>query len=307
MVAGRRAGQGEAALLGNPPTAPHASTVWRTERGPLDLDRPRIAGILNATPDSFFDGGRHQGVDRGLARAEAMLEQGADLLDLGGESTRPGARPVALEQELERILPLLREFVRRWPTVPVSIDTVKSGVARAALAEGAAAINDVSGLRLDPALGEAVAEAGAGLVLMHSRGDVARMASYDDAVYGDDPVAEIVAELDTALARARGAGVDATSIVLDPGLGFSKRTAHSVAVLAHLDRLATLGRPILVGPSRKRFIGELGGGATPDDRLAGTIAACVLALAGGARLFRVHDVGETRRALDVAAGILEAR
>jgi len=269
----------------------------------VDLGRPVVVGILNVTPDSFWDGGRYAGLDAALAAAEGMLGAGADAIDLGGESTRPGARAVAASEEMARILPVLRELVRRWPTVPITIDTVKAEVARAALEEGAAGINDVSGLRLDPAMAEVVAGAGAGLVIMHSRGPVERMARYEMAQYGPDPVGDVVAELAAARDRALEAGVHRDAIVLDPGLGFSKRTEHSVAMLAHLDRIIALGHPVLIGPSRKRFIGELGGGLPVDQRLEGTIAACVFGLLRGARLFRVHDVGAIRRALDVAESL----
>lgn len=280
-----------------------AAGSWRTARGWVDLGRPVVVGILNVTPDSFWDGGRYAGLDAALAAAEGMLGAGADAIDLGGESTRPGARAVAASEEMARILPVLRELVRRWPTVPITIDTVKAEVARAALEEGAAGINDVSGLRLDPAMAEVVAGAGAGLVIMHSRGPVERMARYEMAQYGPDPVGDVVAELAAARDRALEAGVHRDAIVLDPGLGFSKRTEHSVAMLAHLDRIIALGHPVLIGPSRKRFIGELGGGLPADQRLEGTIAACVFGLLRGARLFRVHDVGAIRRALDVAESL----
>jgi dihydropteroate synthase len=287
-------------------TAPVTRLDWLTARGPILLDRPRIAGVLNVTPDSFWDGGRFAALDNAIAHGARMIEEGADMLDIGGESTRPGAAPISSAEEQNRIVPVVRELARRFPAVPISVDTVKAAVARAALGEGAAIINDVSGLRLDPGLGRAAAEAGAGLILMHSRGTVDRMASYDLAEYGPDPVADITAELSSALERAVQAGAAEESIVLDPGLGFSKRTEHSVAVLAHLDRILLLGYPVLVGPSRKRFVGELAGGLPPGERLEGTVAACVAALFKGARLFRVHDVAATRRALDVAEAIRTA-
>jgi len=282
------------------------ASSWETARGPVTLERPRIVGILNVTPDSFWDGGRYGGLDAAVAHAATLLEQGADIIDVGGESTRPGAQPVPVEEELARVVPVVRELVRRWPDLIISVDTVKAEVARAALGEGAAVVNDVSGLRLDPRLGEVAAEAGAGIVLMHSRGPVDEMASYDLALYGADPVGEIAAELGAALDRAAAAGVPPSAVVLDPGLGFSKRTEHSVAVIAHLDRILALGRPVLVGPSRKRFVGELAGGLPPAERLEGTLAACVVALQRGARLFRVHDVLAVRRALTVAEAILSA-
>jgi dihydropteroate synthase len=286
--------------------APVERSHWRTARGPLSLDRPVVAGILNVTPDSFWEGGRHAALDQALAHAARLVEDGADLLDIGGESTRPGAVAVASDEEEARVLPVIRGIASTWSAIPLSIDTVKATVARSALDAGAAIVNDVSGLRLDPEMGRVVAAAGAGLVLMHSRGTVDRMASYEMAAYGLDPVGEITIELAGSVSRATAAGVAAEAIVLDPGLGFSKRTDHSVAVLAHLDRLVALGRPVMVGPSRKRFIGEIAGGLDPDERLEGTIAACVAALFRGARLFRVHDVRAVRRALDVAHAILTA-
>lgn len=278
---------------------------WRTARGLLPIDRPLILGILNLTPDSFWDGGRHATLDRAVAHAERLLEEGADLLDLGGESTRPGAQPVTATAESARLLPVLTEVVRRWPTALVSVDTVKAEVAQLALAEGAAIINDVSALRLDRDLGAVVAAAGAGLVLMHSRGGVADMASYRHAQYGGDPVAEVMTELQEGMQRARQAGIAEEALVLDPGLGFSKRTAESQAMVRELPRLAGLGRPLLVGPSRKRFVGELGGGLSVEERLEGTLAVCVVALLRGARLFRVHDVQPARRALDVAWSLID--
>jgi dihydropteroate synthase len=282
--------------------APQAQ-VWQTARGALSLHDPRVVGILNVTPDSFADGGLHATLDTAVAHAEQMLEAGADMIDIGGESTRPGTTGIGAEQERSRVLPVLREIVRRWPEALVSVDTVKSDVARAALEEGAAAINDVSALRLDPAIADLCAQHAAGLVLMHSRGGVNEMASYSQAVYGDDAVGEMVAELRSAAETARARGCSAASLVLDPGLGFAKRTEHSVAALAQLDRFRALGYPVLVGPSRKRFVGEVAGDLPVEDRLPGTIAACVSALHLGARLFRVHDVLPVRRALLVAEAV----
>ena len=279
------------------------SASWRTRLGVLPLDRPRVMGILNLTPDSFWGASRTAGVEDALRRAGAMIEAGADLLDVGGESTRPGATQVPAAEEAERVVPVIRALTREWPDVPVSIDTVKAPVASAALDAGAAVLNDVSAFRIDPAMASLAAGSGAGVILMHSRGSVDRMASYDTAAYGADPVGEMVAELYGASGRARLAGVDAGSIVLDPGLGFSKRTEESVAVLRSLDRVLALGYPLLVGPSRKRFIGEVAGGLPAEERLPGTLAACVAALLAGARLFRVHDVAPVRHALAVAEAL----
>ena len=232
-----------------------------------------------------------------------MLDEGADALDVGGESTRPGAHSVDARAERARVIPVIEAIARRFPGALISSDTVKDEVARAALVAGAAAINDVSGLRLEPALATTAARTGAGLILMHSRGGEREMATYDVATYGADPVGEIVAETGAALERARAAGVADDAIMVDPGLGFSKRTGHSVACLRELDRFRALGVPVLVGPSRKRFVGDLGGGAAPGDRLEGTIAACLYAVRRGAAFLRVHDVASVRRALNVALAL----
>jgi dihydropteroate synthase len=274
---------------------------WRIAGGAVRLDRPVVAGILNVTPDSFWDGGRHAGVEAAVRHAAMMIADGADLIDIGGESTRPGAARVSLDDEVGRVIPVVRALRREWPHVPISVDTVKMHVARAALDSGAAVINDVSGLRLDAGLAREIAAAGAGVVLMHSRGDVDSMASYELANYGPDPVADVLRELAESVDRARASGIRDEAIVIDPGLGFAKRTEHSLALLVQLERLADLGFPILVGPSRKRFVGEAVSHVLPaEQRLEGTIAACVIALLHGATLFRVHDVAPVRRALDFA-------
>ena len=281
--------------------------AWRTAAGVVRLDRPVIAGILNVTPDSFWDGGRHAGVDAAVRHAAALVEDGADLIDIGGESTRPGAARVDDSEEIGRVIPVVEAVHARWPAVPLSVDTVKSSVAQASLDAGAAVINDVSGLRLDAALGRVIARAGAGAILMHSRGDVDRMARYELADYGADAVADIRAELSDAVGRAHAAGIPDDAIVIDPGLGFAKRTEHSLELLAGLDRITSLGQPVLVGPSRKRFISEAARAALPvDQRLEGTLAACVIALLHGATLFRVHDVAPARRALDFAHAVMTA-
>ncbi|MBR9988316.1 MAG: dihydropteroate synthase [Gemmatimonadetes bacterium] len=289
------------------PLAPAAlQHEWRTAGGAIRLDRPVIAGILNVTPDSFWDGGRHDSVAAAVRHAAVMLEAGADMIDIGGESTRPGAAPVGAGEEIGRVIPVVEALRREWPDVALSVDTVKASVAHAALDTGADVINDVSGLRIDPSLAAVIARAGAGIILMHSRGDVDRMARYELAGYGPDPVADVLHELGGSVERARAAGIGSDAIVLDPGLGFAKRTEHSLALLAGLDRIAGLGYPVLVGPSRKRFIGDAAGAATlpVEARLEGTIAACVIALLHGALLFRVHDVAALRRALDFAHAAL---
>lgn len=278
--------------------------TWRLGGRTVALDRPWVVGVLNVTPDSFSDGGRHHTLDRARARADQLATEGADMLDVGGESTRPNnGGGVSAAEERARVVPVIEAVRRAYPALPISVDTTKAEVARAALDAGADAVNDVSGLRLDPALGPVCAERGAGLVLMHSRGTVADMATYAHAVY-HDVVEQVAAELAEALSRADAAGVAREAVVVDPGAGFAKRGADSVAVLAGLPRLARLGRPLLVGASRKRFVGELSGVADPAERVHGSVGAHVAALARGARLFRVHDVRAHREALDVAWAIL---
>jgi dihydropteroate synthase len=276
---------------------------WQTGRGAISLEQPLIVGILNVTPDSFSDGGTMNSVPDVLARARSLVEQGAGMLDVGGESTRPGRAAVLSEsEEAARVLPAVSALARELPAVPLSVDTVKAGVARAALDAGAWCVNDVSGLRLDPALGPLVAERGAGLVLMHSRGSNLELASYDHATYPAGVVATVLAELRQSLDVASAAGVAAEAIAVDPGLGFGKTPEQSVELLRSLEALEALGRPIYVGPSRKRFLGVLTGREVAG-RDAATAAACVAAYERGARIFRVHDVAQVRDALAVAAAV----
>jgi dihydropteroate synthase len=279
---------------------------WRLPNSTLSLAKPVILGIVNVTPDSFSDGGLLRSVDDARRRIDHLIGEGADIIDVGGESTRPqGAVPVSLEEELRRVVPVVAAAAADHPGRPISVDTVKSRVAAEALAAGASIVNDVSGFRLDPEMGQVCAATRAGVVLMHSRGDVADMATFAHAEYGDDPVGEIVSELGAALERARAAGVAREHIVIDPGIGFAKRASTSLAVLRELDRVAAIGRPVLVGVSRKRFVGEITGVTVAADRVDGTLGANVVALALGARLFRVHDVRQHRHALDVAWAILQ--
>ncbi len=277
--------------------------IWVTATGSLDLDRPVIVGILNITPDSFSDGGSLPTVESAVARADVLLAGGAAMLDVGGESTRPGRPdPVSAEEEMSRVVPVVTALRRRWPEVPLSVDTVKAVTARAALEAGASAVNDVSGLRLDPDIAGVVAEAGAGVVLMHSRGGLASMASYDDADYGGDVVGGVIAELRAAVERATSAGIGADHIVIDPGFGFSKTVEQNLVLADQLTALRALGRPILVGPSRKRFLGAVTGRELADRDRA-TAAFCALTYARGARLFRVHDPAATRDALALAQAL----
>jgi dihydropteroate synthase len=258
-------------------------------------------GILNLTPDSFSDGGQVVGVEQAMARAREMVRAGADLVDVGGESTRPGATPVGVREELDRVLPFLREASARLE-VPLSIDTRRAAVADAALEAGARIVNDVSGLLHDPSMAAVVAQRGAGVVLMHMRGEPADMmerASYRDLI------AEVREELAAAVERALRAGVTPERVVVDPGLGFAKTPEQSLALLGRLGELGSLGFPVLVGPSRKRFLGRVLG-VPPAERAVGTAAACVLAYLQGARVFRVHDVEPVAQALAVAHAVAEA-
>jgi dihydropteroate synthase len=277
-----------------------AGQRWSTARGIVPLDAPVIVGILNVTPDSFSDGGRFTGPEAALAHAESLLRDGATIIDVGGESTRPGrSDSVPAGEELRRVLPVVEELVRRHPDLVISVDTVKSEVARAALDRGAAVVNDVSGFRLDPAMAGVAAAAGAGVILMHSRGGLLELASYDHADYAGGVVAGVLTELGASLSGATTAGIDAEAIVLDPGLGFSKTVEQSVEVFDQLSALQALGRPLLVGPSRKRFLGAVTG-LPLEERDRATAAACALAWERGARLFRVHAVAAAREALALA-------
>ena len=280
--------------------------IWRHATGTLSLDRPRVVGIVNVTPDSFSDGGMLRTVDDARRHVDRLVHEGADVVDIGGESTRPqGATPVSSDEELRRVIPVVEAVRRDHPSLPISVDTVKADVARAAMAAGASIVNDVSAFRLDAAMADVCGATLAGVVLMHSRGDVASMATFEHANYGSDVVGEICAELEPSVRRARAAGVQREAVVLDPGIGFSKRAEHSLAVLADLPRLTRLGFPVLVGVSRKRFISAIIEAPAPGDRVFGTVGANVAALARGARRFRVHDVKVNRDALDVAWAIMQ--
>ena len=280
------------------PTDP--PVIWTTARGSLDLDRPVMVGILNVTPDSFSDGGALATVDAALARAEAMLAEGVGVLDVGGESTRPGrTEVVGAAEEIARVVPVVSAIVRRWPDALVSVDTFKAEVARAALDVGAAVINDVSGFRLDATMPSVVAAGGAGVILMHSRGDHADVAGAGRTDYGGDLVGAVIGELREAVSRAETAGIGADRIVVDPGFGFSKTAEQNILLADQLGALRALGRPLLVGPSRKRFLGNITG-RDVADRDRATAALCALAYARGVRLFRIHDPAAVRDALAVA-------
>jgi len=276
-------------------------TVPLPNNGELRLgERALVMGILNVTPDSFAESSPRMDPSAAVDFAIRMAAEGADLVDIGGESTRPGAEPVSVEEELARVLPVVRGLAGRLP-VPVSVDTCKAEVARAAIDAGAALINDVSGLLYDPALARVVAEGAAALVLMHTRGRPAVM--YAEAVY-EDLVAEVAAELRRGIVRATAAGVAPAAVIVDPGVGFAKRPAHSYGVLARLPELAAaLDRPVLVGPSRKSFLGEAVGGRPAPQRDWGTAAAVTAAVLGGAHIVRVHAVAEMVQVVRVAEQI----
>ena len=273
--------------------------MLHTRSGPLALDRVALVGILNATPDSFSDGGRHLDPARAAEAAAGMVAAGARVLDLGAESTRPGATPVPAGEERRRLLPVLGA-VRAAVRVPISVDTTKAEVAHAALDAGADIVNDVSAGRADPAMLPLCGRERVPVVLMHMQGTPATMQA---APRYADVVAEVTAFLGARARAGEEAGVARGAIVLDPGIGFGKTVAHNLALLAHLDSLVGLGYPVLVGVSRKGFIGQLLGGRPPADRLFGTAAALALAVARGAHLLRVHDVAAARDAVAVAEAI----
>lgn len=281
-------------------TAPPSS--WRLAKRELSLKRPLIMGILNVTPDSFSDGGRFTHVETAVAHALQMVEQGADIIDIGAESTRPGAPPVSSDEELRRLLPVLEQLSGRIQ-VPISIDTWKAPVAEAALSAGAEIINDISGLTFDPALAEVVANHRAGLVLMHTRGTPATM--QQDTGY-QDLLGEIADFLQASLQTALAAGLSPEQLVLDPGIGlsFGKDTDGNLEILRRLLELAGLGYPLLVGSSRKRFIGTVLGREKHDERLFGTAATVALAVAHGAHILRVHDVRAMRDVADMTHSIV---
>lgn len=271
-------------------------------RGSFSLDRPRIMGILNVTPDSFSDGGAFADVDRAAAYARRMLEEGADAIDVGGESTRPGAQRVGVREQIERVVPVIR-CVRALideadsPAV-ISIDTTLAAVAEAALDAGASMVNDVSAGREDARMLQVAAERGVPIVLMHMQGEPATM--LENPTY-ENVVAEVRDFLIERVEAAQRAGIGRGQIVIDPGIGFGKTTEHNLTLLGHLHMLVSTGYPVLLGASRKRFMAQAGEGALrARDRVGGTCATTALGVAAGVRIFRVHDVAANRQAADVA-------
>jgi dihydropteroate synthase len=276
-----------------------------TAKRKISLGDPVVMGILNVTPDSFSDGGRFADLDAALRRAEEMIGEGASIIDIGGESTRPGSERVSAEIEIDRVVPIIEAIGSRFD-VPISIDTSKSEVAEAAVDAGSEIINDISGLRFDERIADVAERTKAGLVLMHSRGSF-------ETMHSQPPVADILEEVSNdfrrSIAVAQERGVSRDGIVLDIGIGFGKTLEQNLELLGKLDRIADTFKafPLLVGASRKSFIGKLLNGAPPENRLSGSLAAAVIAVLNGATIIRVHDVRQTVEALKVGVAIETTR
>jgi dihydropteroate synthase len=273
-----------------------APLIWQLRDRTLTPGAPPlILGIVNVTPDSFSDGGQFRDADAAVAHGLRLVEQGADLLDIGGESSRPGAQPVELEEELARVIPVVRRLAA-LTSVPLSVDTNKAEVARQALEAGAHVINDITALRGDPAMPEVVRSYRAGVILMHMQGTPATM---QIAPHYDDVVAEVADFLEARLQACRDLGIAASQVVLDPGIGFGKTKEHNLRLLAHLEELQRLGRPVCLGVSRKGFLGKMLNRPLHQRLASSLAAACYALVRGSAQLLRVHDVAETRDAVIV--------
>jgi len=273
----------------------HALTAPRADLMDLSLDHPRLMGIVNATPDSFSDGGTYDAATQG----QMLIHSGADILDIGGESTRPGASEVLIDEETARILPAITAMAGQ---APISVDTRKAAVASVAVNAGAGMVNDVSGFDFDPDMPALVARSGLPVCLMHAQGLPHDM--QDDPCY-DDVVLDVYDALHDRIARAKAAGIRADRIVIDPGIGFGKTQAHNLAILRRISLYHGLGCPILLGVSRKRFIGEIGKAPAPEDRVAGSLALTLAAVAQGIQIHRVHDVAEHAQGLRLIAALNE--
>ena len=271
--------------------------MWKTSRREISLDVPLVMGILNVTPDSFSDGGRYADINAALKRADEMIAEGADVIDIGGESTRPGSKRVSADDEISRVVPVIEAISKRLD-VPVSIDTSKSAVANAAVDAGAENINDISGLRFDETIADVAARHKTGLVLMHSRGEFETMHTQPPV---EDIITEVEKDLRRSISAAAAAGVAGEQIALDIGLGFGKTLDQNLKLIAQLDRLVKEfpGFPILVGASRKSFLGKLLGKDDPKERLAGRLASAAIAVWNGAKILRVHDVAATVDAVKI--------
>ncbi len=264
---------------------------WQTSRRQIPLDRPLVMGILNVTPDSFSDGSKYANIDAAVERVAAMVAEGADIIDIGGESTRPGGTQIDAEIEISRTAPIIAAIAKRFE-IPISIDTTKSAVARRAIDSGAEIINDISGLRWEPELASIAAASGAGLVLMHSRGDFQTMHSQPPL---DDMTNEVIDGLGASTKTAIGRGVRSEQIVLDIGIGFGKTVQQNLELIANLAKITEdlQPYPVLVGASRKSFLGKILNASEPSSMLSGSLAAAAIALWNGASILRVHDVKET--------------
>lgn len=263
------------------------------------LTKTYIMGILNVTPDSFFDGGKYSDRDRAIARAFQLIEEGADIIDVGGESTRPGSSPVTIDEELKRVIPVIEEIAKRVE-IPISIDTYKSKVAEEAINAGASIINDISGFRFDPEMPYIAAKYDTPVVLMHIKGtpkDMQKNPQYDALI------PEIIEYLRTSIVIAKNAGVRDDKIIIDPGIGFGKLPEHNLQILRDLKVFSLLGKPILIGVSRKSFIGKILDDAPPEARLEGTAAAVAVSIINGANIIRVHDVAYISKIVKVVDAI----
>jgi dihydropteroate synthase len=287
------------AILPDDVDLPDPKSRWMFSELPK---RTLVMGILNVTPDSFSDGGRFLDRDAAVRHALGMVRDGADIIDVGGESTRPGGEPVSIEEEIGRVVPVISELAARIDR-PISIDTYKSATAAAALDAGASVINDISGMAFDPEIRKLAAARRCPVVLMHIKGtprDMQKNPTYDDVI------GEITDYLRQRILEAVQAGVDERMIIVDPGIGFGKAVRHNLEILRRLGELRSLGRPILVGVSRKSTIGQVLGGLPPEERLEGTAAAVAISIAGGASIVRVHDVREMVRVARMTDAILRA-
>lgn len=264
---------------------------------------PQIMGILNVTPDSFSDGGRYSDIDAALQQAELMVNEGADVLDVGGESTRPGSDPVPADEQIQRVIPVIKALHARYPKLPISIDTTLSQVAEAALHAGASIVNDISGGLGDPNMLRMVAAAGAPIVLMHRQGTPKTM---QENPYYQDVVAEVLDVLRRSIDSALAAGIEPENLAIDPGIGFGKRKQDNIDLLAHLNRFVELGYPVLLGTSRKRFMGSICNVTEPCELVTATAVTTALGVMAGVQMFRVHDVKANRQAADVAWAIKQA-
>lgn len=277
--------------------------IWRCRDREFQLGaKPLLMGILNVTPDSFSDGGRFYGGDRAVEHGLKMAWEGADILDVGGESTRPGAAPIPADEELDRVIPVIKALSRSCQAV-LSVDTMKSAVAEQALASGAHIVNDVSALTADPRMADVVRESRAGAILMHMRGEPRTM--QEDPRY-EDVVREVRDYLQARIEKLAGKGIDRDALAVDPGIGFGKTAEHNVRLLACLSALRACGRPIVVGLSRKRFLERLTGRGV-EERLAGSLGALAYGLLAGAQIMRVHDVRESRDVIEVMNALIQEK